>query len=158
MLDLNINPETLRDETDEEALGRRHQTRYIGNGHSVACHPVIEDPSIVESKHRGVCLLKPYAACSICVHSKFTLVFNANQTNVNLEQIKCPKWENNFPVKSGELPTHYVSMEIGTCLEKPFPFCGSCPSRDKLSKMYIDKNKEGWYSRFKRFNKEEEDG
>lgn len=108
------------------------------------------EAGVTERKHRATCLVKPYAACGSCAHSKFKLVFNADQ-NAKLQQVLCPRWKDETARAEGKSPESYVATEVMTCGTKPFPFCGSCPSMERLSQMFIDKKKDGWYSRFKRF-------
>lgn len=155
MIDINFNPLTLQEESEEEARIRRRQTGVIGNGHEVLCYPT-GDPNVVEYQNRATCLTRPYQACDGCIHSNFTLVFNAD-SDAKFEQVKCPKWKNGLFPSLDELPSHYDTTEVATCKEKPFPFCSSCPSLERLSQLYIDKKKDGWYSRLKRFGRYKEE-
>lgn len=127
----------------------------LGNGHTVICHPT-EDPAVYETKSRVACLLKPYPACDRCTHSKFKMVFNADP-NAKLKQVQCPRWKSDAARMVGELPVDYVKTELATCADKPFAYCAGCPSLENLSRMFIDKQKDGWYSRFRRFSREEAD-
>lgn len=142
------------EESSEERLQRERQTGVLGNGHNVICHPT-GDPEVSEIKNRVQCLLKPYPACNGCSHSRFKVIFNADPT-AKLKQVQCPRWTNDAARMVGEKPIDYVKTELATCASKPFPFCSGCPSLEKLSTMFIDKQKDGWYSRFRRFSKEEE--
>lgn len=151
---INLNPETLQEESREETTVRQRQTGVLANGHTVMCHPTGEE-DVVEPKHRVVCLVRPYPSCSGCQHSKFTLVFNAD-SKAHLQQVKCPRWKNDGDRIKGAKP-EYVTTEIATCAERPFGYCPSCPSVEDLSKMYIDKKKDGWYSRYQRFQEEDDD-
>lgn len=148
---INISP-ALTEESQEERNRRQRATGVFGNGHTVECHPT-GDPEVREQKHRVVCLLKPYAACQCCPHSKFKLFFDANP-KANLQIVKCPRWRDEEARARGERPS-YTDTEILTCASKPFPACQGCPSKEDLSTMYIDKTKDGWYMRFKRFSEEE---
>lgn len=151
----NLNPETLAEEGDDERTARQCQTGVLGNGHFVECHPTGEE-DITEKKHRATCLVKPYPACGSCAHSNFKLIFNADP-EAKLQQVLCPRWASDKAFVSGENPEKYVATEVMTCSEKPFTFCGSCPSMERLSQMFIDKKKDGWYSRFRRFQRFMED-
>lgn len=149
-----LSPE-LREESSEERVQRECQTGVLGNGHLVRCHPT-GDPEVSEIRSRVSCLLKPLPACNGCSHSKFKMVFNADPAT-NLQTVQCPRWRNDATRMSGEKPVEYVETELLTCANKPFSFCGSCPSLERLSQMFVDKKKDGWYSRFRRFSKEEDD-
>ena len=152
---MNFNPETLQEETSEERAQRQRQTGVLGNGLHVLCTPT-EDPEVTEIQHRISCLSRPYAACSRCRHSSFTLIFNGNP-QVRFETVLCPRWKRDGDRVKGEKPSSYVPTELATCSEKPFEYCPSCPSREVLSKLEVDKTKDGWYSRYKRFTQEEDD-
>lgn len=149
----NLSPLTAMEEGVEERSERERQTGVLGNGHTVQCHPTGE-PDIFERQSRVVCLAKPYVACGGCRHSKFKLIFNADPS-VRLQTVKCPRWDNDTARMRGELPSSYAQAEVLTCSSKPFAYCPSCPSLEDLSKMFIDKTKEGWYARYRRFIKEE---
>jgi len=151
---MTINPETLVEDTEETKRERQQRTGAIGNGLTVLCTPNPEEPDAVEVKHRVVCLTKPYAACGMCQHGSFTLVFNVTP-NARYERVLCPKWEGEARRLDGNSPDTYVPTEVATCEAKPFSFCPSCPSRAELQKLDIDKTKDGWYSRWKRFREEE---
>lgn len=154
-LNLQLDPETLAEETAVETSTRQCQTGVLGNGHFVECHPTGE-VDVVEKKHRASCLVKPYPACGTCAHSNFKLVFNADP-NAKLQQVLCPRWASDQARTDGRSPEKYVTTELMTCAERPFSFCGSCPSMERLSQMFIDKKKDGWYSRFKRFTELQEE-
>lgn len=151
----NLNPHTLAEETEEETLARQCQTGVIGNGHTVECHPTGE-ADVKEMKSRAVCLVRPYPTCGACAHSNFKLIFNADP-NAKLQQVLCPRWQSEADRSQGKKPTEYVTTELLTCGKKPFEFCPSCPSMERLSQMFIDKKKDGWYSRFKRFKELQEE-
>lgn len=151
----NLSPETLLEEGPEERSQRERQTGVLGSGHIVRCYPT-GDPEISEQKSRVTCITKPYPACGGCTHSKFKMVFNADP-NAKLQTVKCPRWENDAARMTGEKPTHYVETELLTCASKPFFYCPSCPSLETLSNMFVDKKKDGWYSRFRRFSREVDD-
>lgn len=150
----NLSPETLQEEGPEERHQRERQTGVLGNGHNVICHPT-GDPEVYETKNRVQCLLKPFPACGSCAHGKFRMVFNADP-NAKLKQVQCPRWRSDAARMVGEQPVDYVKTELATCADKPFPYCVSCPSLENLSKMFIDKQKDGWYARYRRFSKDEE--
>lgn len=150
----NLSPTTLKEEGPEERSARERHTGVLGNGHLVNCHPTGEE-EVVEKKSRVVCLTRPYQACNGCSHSKFKMVFNADP-RAKLETVMCPRWSHDTSRMQGEQPTNYVETELLTCAEKPFPFCPSCPSLENLSKMFVDKKKDTWYARYKRFTQSEE--
>jgi ssDNA-binding Zn-finger/Zn-ribbon topoisomerase 1 len=125
------------------------------SGRFVLCHPVPEDPEIVEKVHRASCLLKTRPHCHTCPNSRFTLFFEVQEKKI--EQVMCPRWKSIADLHRGEQPETYVITELATCKEMPFPFCGSCPSVEELAELHIDKSKYGWLSRWKRFTKEADD-
>jgi hypothetical protein len=84
------------------------------------------------------------------------MVFDANP-NAKLQTVQCPRWACNGSRVNGERPTHYVETELLTCADMPFEYCPSCPSLQDLSKQFIDKTKDGWYARMKRFEKDQEE-
>lgn len=124
------------------------------SGRFVHCHPVPEDPEIVEQRHRASCLLKLRPQCHTCPNSRFTLLFDTPEKKS--EQVMCPRWKKDGDRHAGEPPKEYVVTEIATCKERPFDFCGSCPSREELQELHVDKTKDGWLARWNRFRKEEE--
>lgn len=150
---MTLNPETLAEDTEEERHERQQRTEAIGNGLTVICRPIPEDPEVTEVKHRVVCMTKPYPSCHSCRHGNFTLVFNVTP-NARYERVLCPRWASQTDRLKGGQP-EYVVTEVATCGEKPFEFCPSCPSRGDLQKLDIDKTKDGWYSRWRRFREEE---
>jgi hypothetical protein len=152
---MGINPDTLTEESDEERRERQRRTGVLGNGVTVICTPDLTQPDVTEVQHRAVCLVRPYPSCVSCRHGCFTLSFNAN-AQAKYEQVKCPAWCSPVDRLKGKSPSDYQSREIATCLEQPYEFCPSCPKREELSKLGIDKNKDGWYSRWQRFKKDAE--
>lgn len=147
-LNPQLNPETLAEESVGERTARQCQTGVLGNGHFVDCHPTGEE-DVSEKKHRATCLVRPYPACGSCAHSNFKLVFNAD-LSAKHQQVRCPRWANDGFRMEGRQPDEYVPTEVMTCAERPFPYCGSCPSMETLSQIFIDKKKDGWCSRLKR--------
>lgn len=152
---MNLSPETLTEESNEERQQRQARTGVLGTGLTVHCTPT-GDPEVFEVKSRVVCLVRPYDHCSRCSHSLFTLSFNADPT-ARFEQVQCPRWRSISDRLKGEDPDSYVPVEVALCGRKPFEFCASCPLREDLAQLDVDKSKSGWYSRWKRFTKEEED-
>lgn len=122
------------------------------SGRFVICHPNPEDPEVAEQRHRAACLLKATPRCGTCPNSKFTLYFDVPEKK--LEQVKCPRWKSESIRHSGAPPEEYVVTELATCKEAPHGFCGSCPSKEELEKMHVDKSKDGWLARFNRFREE----
>lgn len=126
----------------------------LGDGAKYAeCRPIKEDQQIVESRHRALCLMRLREECHVCPNSKFALVFDVPEKK--LEQVRCPRWENVRDLWQGKPPDKYEVTEFATCKERPFPFCGSCPSREELAELEIDKSKDGWLSRWNRFREED---
>jgi hypothetical protein len=131
------------------------QDRGQETGLTVTCHPVLDDPTVIERQHRAVCLVKPYVACGSCPNSRFTLLFKGDRTE-RFTRVACPRWESEDQRMRGEAPAKYVTTEEATCQSKPFPFCVSCPSRKELQEKYgADKTKEDWFGRFKRLRQAE---
>jgi hypothetical protein len=152
---MTLNPETLAEDSREEREERQRRTGSIGTGLHVICTPKPEEPEVSEIQHRVVCMTKPYPSCHTCAHGRFTLVFNVTP-NARLERVLCPRWSG-AERQEGKNPEEYIETEVATCQEKPFEFCPSCPSREALQKLGIDKLKDGWYSRWRRFTEEEPD-
>lgn len=121
-------------------------------GRYVMCTPNLEEPEITEQRHRATCLLKLTPNCPTCPNNKFTLYFDVPEKK--LEQVRCPRWKSEALRHSGAGPEEYVVTELAMCKEAPFGFCGSCPSQEELQKMFVDKTKDGWVSRWSRFRKE----
>lgn len=124
----------------------------------VTCRPV-DDPMVTERRHRSSCLMQAYPKCGTCKNSKFTLFFEPAEKR--LECVKCPRWKDNGARVRGDLPVSYVTTEVATCKEKLFEFCPSCPSKELLGEVDIDKDTEGWYNVWKRamdLLKEDADG
>jgi hypothetical protein len=153
---MSINPDTLQEETEEQRRDRQRRTGVMGSGLTVLCTPDLSQPDVTEVQHRVVCLMKPYPSCLSCRHGKFTLSFDAN-SQARYEHVKCPVWCSSADRLKGKIPSDYQSREIATCLEQPYEFCPSCPKREELAKLGIDKNKDGWYARWLRFKKEMEE-
>lgn len=151
---MSINPETLQEDTEEERKERQRRTGSLGSGLTVICTPNPEDPDVQEVQHRVVCAMRPYAACYSCQHRIFTLTFKGDPDRY--EQVLCPMWKNVQERLDGKQPDEYLKRELAMCAEKPFEFCASCPSREELAKMGIDKTKDGWYARYRRFKQEQE--
>lgn len=154
---MNINPETLLEETDEEKNERQQQTGVIGNGLFVFCVPNYDEPNSYEVRHKAVCLTRPYNACSTCPHANFTLYFSNNKER-KLKIVACPKWKNENERLTNCLPIYYTNTELATCINKPFDACVNCPSIDDLKDDYnIDKSKDGWVEKLNRLKAEKYD-
>lgn len=149
-----LNPDTLLEETDWERKHRQLRTGVLGEGHHVECRPDPIDRSITQAQNRTACLTRPYASCSICPHSVFTLVFKA-QPDDPYDVVACPRWRDAAAKQEGESPSSYVPVEVATCRQRPFDFCTSCPTRDQVSDIGADKHRDGWYGRWKRFVSDE---
>lgn len=74
------------------------------------------------------------------------------------ETVLCPRWAVPRGFLGENSPDSYVSVERGTCEVQPFDFCRECPAVEELFQLGIDKGREEWYSRWRRFSKEDEDG
>ena len=140
---MSIPPTLEESEWDRRRRGK-------GNGLTVSCTPYT-DPSIVQMQHRVVCLYRPYQACSSCPHSLFTLTYDTERDPYAL--VSCPRWSGPGARQQGEDPTHYASIEVGTCETRPFDFCSSCPSPEEVVQFGADKVRVGWYSRWHRISK-----
>lgn len=152
---MSVSPATLEEETEDELMRRQQQTGILGNGLTVLCFPSLEDPEIVEVKHRAVCMTVPYTACQSCCHSSFTLIFKKDRSE-KFVQVACPRWLNEGDRIRGLAPDSYVPTEEATCSDRPFPFCTSCPSRQTLEANYgTDKVKNGWFGRWSRLRSKE---
>jgi hypothetical protein len=152
---MRLNPETLLEETEEELQVRQKWTGVLGAGHSVECHPSLEDPTIHLQQHRAVCMTRPHAACCTCPHSVFTVLFK-NQPGERYSSVACPRWTKTQARADGEDPAEYVMTEVATCESRPFDFCSSCPTKNDLVQIYsADKAKPGWYSRWHRLRQKE---
>ena len=154
---MNLNPETLVDETEEDKLARQAMSGVLGTGHLVQCFPVLEDREVVQIQNRAVCLIRPHDACGSCPHSTFTLAFDVLKKVERLSLVSCPRWESERDRRHGSTPDHYVPVEEATCEEKPFHFCASCPSKREVQESGGDKSKEGWYGRWNRLKEFEDD-
>jgi len=137
-------------ETKEET-----QTGVARGGLTVECKPDLMDREIIQRQSRVVCLTKPYEACSYCPHASFTILFKTNKEE-RTEQVACPRWTN-AQRNLGQSPDGYVAVEMATCADMPFEFCPSCPSRKNVAVTGADKAKPGWYSRWHRVTKDEEE-
>jgi hypothetical protein len=158
---MGLNPYTLLPETAEEERERQRVTGQIGNGVTVKCYPT-GDPDVTQIQHRAACLIKPYEVCYYCPHSSFTMVFRFRpREEAEAEDgllVACPRWNSIVSRLNEKAPDAYVSVETGTCKLQPFDACRECPTDlVKLESMGIDKTKEGWYSRWVRFNKDDDD-
>jgi hypothetical protein len=159
---VNLNPDTLEDESDWERRERQIRTGVMGNGIIVWCRPDLLDSSVEQQQHRSVCLTRPYRACHGCPHSTFTLVFKS-QPQDPYELLSCPRWRSGEGDRlKGSAPDTYVPVERALCYQRPYQFCTVCPSSDVLRDIGADKVSPGWYGRWRRFTKddefEEEDG
>jgi hypothetical protein len=134
---------------------QREQDPVIGQGLTVFCHPDLEDPEVVEVRSRAACLFRPYAACQTCPHQSFTLTFDAERSVKRQELVACPRWANAADRLEGKSPEGYIQTEVATCQAKPFEFCPSCPVREALLGMGLDKSEPGWYGRWHRLNGEQ---
>lgn len=149
-----INPETLLEDSREEAIERERRTGSIGNGMKVWCRPYADDPEVVQQRDRVVCLVRPYEACKSCHHRLFTLFFDPERKKKMETPVACPRWEDNGQEK-GLNPSHYSFVTESTCVDvRPFGYCTSCPSAQKLVQIGMDKGTPGWYGRYSRYRKE----
>lgn len=146
---MSLNPDTLVEEADWEKRERQRQTGVLGTGIAVVCRPDPEDPAIMQTQHRAVCLVRPYRGCAVCPHQTFTLVFKSNPPDP-YQLISCPRWRNEGERLHGNPPVSYVPVERALCSERPFAFCSSCPPQDELVDFGADKVRPGWYSRWRR--------
>lgn len=155
---MTLNPFTLLPESEEETQERQARTGVLGTGASVWCRPVQYDPTVVQVQHRAVCVTRPYSACTTCLHSTFTLVFKAQPLDP-YQVLACPRWRDDTERTKGNAPDTYAPIERALCFDRPFPFCPSCPSSDVLEDIGADKVSPGWYGRWRRFTRgdEEED-
>jgi len=151
-----INPDSLLPESDEEAKDRQGRTGVLGNGINVWCRPDPYDPTIGQAQHRSVCLTRPYPACPTCLHATFTLVFKSQPLDP-YELLACPRWRDDTERMTGASPEAYVPVERALCYQKPFPFCPSCPSSEVLIDIGADKVSPGWYGRWRRFTRGDEE-
>ena len=153
---MNVNPDTLIEESDWEKRERQRRTGVIGNGQTVWCQPFPWDPSVGQVQHRSVCITRPHPACPTCPHSTFTLIFKA-QPQDPYELLACPRWRGGEKDRmDGKPPDSYVPVERALCYQKPFEFCSLCPSSDVVSDIGADKVRPGWYGRWYRFTREED--
>jgi hypothetical protein len=153
-----LNPETLLPETKDARSAREAETGVHGIGLHVLCRPFPEDPGIIRTQHRVVCLHRPYATCPSCPHSSFTLFFRGDNREVRESTVKCPRWEQGISDRyAGRHPDSYVDVPSSRCEDKPFEFCPSCPSQPALVQLGLDKAEDGWYGRWSRLKEEERD-
>lgn len=151
---MNVSPETLSLETDEERAERQKATGVLGKGTHVECYPT-EDPYVVQIQHRSACLARPYANCQTCPHSQFTLFFREDPSYKS-RVVACPKWLEAGARQRSQPPDEYLPAEVSTCESKPFEFCASCPSYEDLEEMGIEKVRPGWYGRWQRLKEDSE--
>jgi hypothetical protein len=118
----------------------------------VSCRPYPEDPGVVEQRERAVCLHRPYPGCPYCPHAVFTLYFPERPRRYDL--VACPRWVSPTERVKDVDPNYYKHVELALCESKPFEFCCSCPSIQKVQSVGADKYAEGWYGRWRRYNKE----
>lgn len=152
---MSLSPETLLEEGDLEKKFRQARTGVIGAGLTVACHPSLEDRMVQQQQNRAVCLYRPYPGCQVCPHASFTLFFDA--TKNRYDQVACPRWDRPGARQQGESPDGYKVVEIATCESRPFEFCSSCPSMNEVVQFGADKMQAGWYTRWRRLTREEDD-
>lgn len=146
---MNLSPETLLEESDSEKKERQVRTGVLGTGTIVVCRPDPEDPAVMQTQHRAVCLTKPYRGCAYCPHQSFTLFFRATPPDP-YELFACPRWRSEGERLQGKPPESYVAVERATCSQRPFPFCPSCPTQEELVDLGADKVRAGWYGRWRR--------
>lgn len=98
--------------------------------------------------------------CPNCPNHNFTLFFNPPEKR--LERVECPRWAHEGARLRGDTPLNYVSTEVATCNSAPFEFCPSCPAKEELDDLGLDKAQQGWYSLWRRVREllrsEEDDG
>lgn len=152
---MSLSPETLLEEDDREKRRRQVMTGVIGSGLTVACHPSLEDRMVMQMQNRSVCLYRPHPGCQICPHASFTLFFDAKKNRY--DQVACPRWDRQGGRSRGESPDSYRIVEVATCEDRPFEFCSSCPSREEVVQFGADKAQPGWYTRWRRLSREEDD-
>src|SRR5436305_14928380 len=68
------------------------QPEEAETGLTVLCRPDLDEPTVIERKHRVVCLTRPYPACLSCKNAEFTLLFKNDRT-ARFQQVACPRWE-----------------------------------------------------------------
>lgn len=117
-------------------------------GKFVECHPLPNDPLVIEKRHRASCLMQPTPRCHTCPNSSFTLFFEEPEVRVQL--VQCPKWSNAAARLRGDAPSSYVTTEVATCESRPFEFCPSCPSVENLEELELEKSNVGWYTIWQR--------
>ena len=154
---MTLNPYTLMEDTEEDRKVRQRVTGEISEGKTVICKPVLEDPSIMEHQNRLICMLHKYAACDTCQHQTFTLFFRGDP-NERMRLVACPRWDAEMSRITGKAPDIYIPTEVGNCQEGPLAFCSSCPSREDLLSMEIEKERPGWYGRWQRLKEHDDDG
>lgn len=152
---MSLSPETLLEEGELERRSRQTRTGVIGTGLTVTCHPSLEDRMVMQQQNRAVCIYRPHPGCQVCPHANFTLFFDAKKNRY--DQVACPRWDRAGARSHGESPDGYKIVEIATCEDRPFDFCNSCPSLSEVAQFGADKAQPGWYTRWRRLTKEEDD-
>jgi hypothetical protein len=147
---VSLSPETLLPESDWDKKHRQMRTGVLGEGRYVECRPNPFDQTVTHTQHRSVCLARPLQACNICPHAAHTLVFKSQPDN-SYEVVACPRWNTRTSRSEGNSPDSYVPVEVGTCRQRPFDLCNSCPTIDQVQDIGADKHKTGWYGRWHRF-------
>jgi hypothetical protein len=150
---MRINPYTLMEDTEQDRKIRQRCTGEIGDGKTVVCLPDLNDRTIQQHQHRAVCLFRKYEACNTCPHNSFTLFFESDPFE-KFRVVACPRWNSKGSQQRGKPPDIYVPMEVGTCRERPFEFCSSCPSISDLADMSLDKEQPGWFGRWSRLKED----
>jgi len=149
---MHLNPETLTPERDEDRRLRENETGVLGNGRTVICRPVVEDPEVIQHQDRAVCAVRPYEACTYCPHRVFTLILVSDPTR-RLQKVMCPVWTGLADRINEKQPEHYTEVTLEICEEKPYDFCPSCPKQEDLLELGIDKAKDGWFRRWSQAQK-----
>jgi hypothetical protein len=144
----SLNPDTLRPAQGDELLERQARTGEYADGKTVECRPDLMDPRVVHQASRVLCVSTPYAACLSCRHHRFEYFFAVQEENV---WVQCPRW--NRPLGTGA-PDFYTPVWMSECRAKPYVYCPQCPSREELAELQTDKQKEGWFERYKKLTKE----
>jgi hypothetical protein len=143
---VSVNPDTLEESGSGELQERQARTGEVGDGHRVFCVPDLANPRVVQQQLRATCLTTPYQACHACPHHRFELIFDEP---VN-DWVMCPRWRGD----DSRNPDAYVPVSLSECRDKPHAFCLRCPSREVLVRLRTDKQKQGWWERYKKLTKE----
>jgi hypothetical protein len=152
---MSISPETLLEERESERRHRQARTGVMGAGLTVDCRPSLEDRMVMQMQNRSVCLYRPHPGCQICPHASFTLFFDAQKNRY--DQVACPRWDKAGSRLHGESPDSYRVVELATCEDRPFDFCASCPSMNEVAQFGADKAQPGWYTRWRRLARGDDD-